>query len=234
MKSLKLNINIDVLKIFALITMSLDHIAKYLLDNGGLKECFIGLGRTSFPIFSFLLMLHLAKKDIYKKYIARLFLFGGVALLLIIGGSLVLDSVKVFPLNIMISFLVAVIFLFVADLIKKEEGPKFIKVMMLGFSLLVFAFLSLVLDYGVYGFLFLISMYCYFKSKNKILLGMILLLSCLINIKEYWVVSFFMTGLLFFNQYEEKNKRIISKWWIFYVYYPLHLFLIMVLAYFIK
>ena len=50
MKNLKLFINIDVLKILALITMTLDHVAKYLLDNGVLKDCFIGLGHPTISI----------------------------------------------------------------------------------------------------------------------------------------------------------------------------------------
>ena len=226
MKNLKLFINIDVLKIFALITMSLDHVAKYLLEQGGVRECFIGLGRTSFPIFSFLLMMHLAKMNIYKKYITRLGLFGFIAFLLMFVFSFVFEDIKIFPLNIMVSFLLAVLFFKVVSIIQKEDGPKYIKIMMWLFSFFVFSFLSLVLDYGLYGFLFLVFMCLYFKEKNKLILGIILLLSCLININGYWFMSLLTTIVLFFNQYDAKYKRIINKWWIFYIYYPLHLLII--------
>ena len=226
MKNLKLNINLDVLKIFALVTMTLDHIAKFLLGKGMVRECLIAVGRMSFVIFAFLLMLHLARKNIYKKYIIRLGIFGVVALLVVGGASCLLSNVRVFPLNILISFLVVVLFLWMVELIKNENGPKWVKIMMFALSLGVCLLLSLVCDYGGYGFLFLVLLYCYFKKKNKIILGLILLLSCLINIEGYWWMSLGMTMVLFFNQYEEKNKRIINKWWSFYVYYPLHLLVI--------
>ena len=54
MKDIKLNINIDVLKIFALVTMTIDHVGKYLLENGVLKGYMFAVVRTSVPIFSFL------------------------------------------------------------------------------------------------------------------------------------------------------------------------------------
>lgn len=228
-KNFKLDINIDILKILALLCMSLDHVAKYLLENGLLKDCFIGIGRTSFPIFSFLLMMHLAKKNIFKKYISRLLVFGVISLCLMILFQNLLIDVKFFPLNILISFLLAVVFLKVCDLIEKEEGPKYIKAMMYCFSFFVFSFLSLVCDYGAYGFFLLICLYLYFKQKNNIILAIILLLSCLINIGEYWFVSFLVMVVLFFNQYESVHKRIINKWWIFYAYYPLHLFIILLI-----
>ncbi len=226
MKNFRLLINIDVLKIFALISMTLDHIAKYLLDDGVLRECFIGLGRTSFPIFSFLLMMHLAKKNIYSKYIKRLLIFGVITLFLIIGFNNFSNDIKIFPLNILISFLLSVVFFKVVDFVQKEDGPKYIKTIMILFTFFVCGFLSLICDYGIYGFLFLVFMYLYFREANKLILGIIMLLSCLINMDGYWFVSFLMTVILFFNQYNVVQKRIINKWWIFYVYYPLHLFII--------
>lgn len=226
MKNLKLFINIDVLKILALITMTLDHVAKYLLDNGVLKDCFIGLGRVSFPIFSFLLMMHLAKKDIFKKYITRLCLFGFISIILMSVINIFNGGARVFPLNIFISFLLVVMFFKVVSLIQKEEGPKYIKIIMCLFSFCIFGFFSLVCDYSIWGFLYLVFMYLYFKEKSKIVLGIILLLSCLINIDGYCWMSLLITIVLFFNQYEAQYKRIINKWWIFYVYYPLHLLII--------
>ncbi len=234
MKKFKFDINIDILKIFALICMSLDHIAKNLLGRGELRECLIAIGRTSFPIFSFLLMMHLAKKDIFKKYILRLFVFGSISLCLTIFFRFLLGNLKIFPLNILISFLHAVVFLKVCDLIEKEEGPEYIKIPMLCFNFLLFGFLSSYCDYGIYGFLFLVCLYLYFKQKNNIILVAIMILSCFINMYTYWYMSFLMTVVLFFNQYESVHKRIINKWWIFYVYYPLHLFIILLIRWIIK
>ena len=233
MKDIKLNINIDVLKIFALVTMTIDHVGKYLLENGVLKECMFAVGRTSFPIFSFLLMMHLAKMDIYKKYIIRLLGFGLLSLVVVALFQSLGCDVNIFSLNILLSFLLGVVFLKICDLIKKEEGPKLLKAIMLGFSFCVFTFLSLAFEYKFFGFLFLVFLYLYFKKKNNIILGIVLLLSCLINFSEYWVISFFTMVVLFFNQYDVKHKRIINKWWFFYAYYPLHLFIIFCFKFFI-
>jgi hypothetical protein len=138
----------------------------------------------------------------------------------------------VFPLNIFITFLIAVLYLKINDLIYKETGPKFLKCMMYLLNFAIFAFLSLICDYGVSGFLFLVFLYCYFKKANWLILVLVLLFSGLINLNaNYWIVSFLTMLMLLFVEFDKDAKRIIKKWWIFYVYYPLHFFIIMLIKY---
>ncbi len=234
MKLINFSINQDVLKIVALVTMTIDHIAKYIFDVSA-SNVFLGVGRMSFPIFAFLLMRHLANKQIYSKYLIRLGGFGG----LVVGISwLFRDVVKIailFPLNILISFFVVVLFLYVSRLIQREDGTKLMKVLMQGLNFLCFGVLSLVCDYGLYGFCFLILLYYYFMNCNKIILFLVFVFSWLINNgQEFWYIGVLTTFILVFNDYEKNNKRLLKKWWWFYVYYPLHLLIIGLVSYWVN
>ena len=125
-----------------------------------------------------------------------------------------------------------VLYLKINDLIYKETGPKFLKYMMYILNFAVFAFLSLICDYGVSGFLFLVFLYCYFKKANWLVLGLVLLFSGLINMGvNCWVVSLLTMFVLLFVEFDKNAKRIIKKWWMFYAYYPLHFFIIMLIKY---
>ena len=230
----KLSINQDVLKLVALVTMTIDHIAKYIFDVSS-TSIFIGIGRISFPIFAFLLMKHLANRQIFSKYVIRLGVFGGITVALSCFFKGVVKVANVFPLNILISFFVAVLFLMFCNFIKKEKGPEWIKILMLGFNFLCFSLLSSVCDYGVIGFCFLVLIYFYFMMPNKMVLFLVILFSGLINIGDnFWWVGILTLLVLLFNDYSKKNDRIFRKWWWFYVYYPLHLFVIGWISYYMQ
>lgn len=229
MKNIRLSINQDILKIVALITMTIDHVSKFLL-SGVISEIGICIGRMSFPIFAFLLMKHLEEKKIYKKYIIRLSVFGLLSLFLVYMFGLVLEEARIVPLNILFSFLNVVLFFLVIEWVSKEELTSYLKAVVYGFVFMFFGVLSLVLDYGFYGFLFMSFVYLYFKNPNKLLFVICLVLSLLMNSNtSYFIISFLTTILLFCNNYDKKQKRIIKHWWIFYVYYPLHLLIIMMI-----
>ena len=234
MKEIKFSINQDILKIVALVTMTIDHIAKYLLD-GVSAEIGICIGRISFPIFALLLMKHLAEKHIYKKYIIRLSFFGVLAFGVVMFWSGFSDNCKIFPLNILFSFLNVVLFLRVIEWIKNEEGSLFIKKIFVGIVFLFFGVFSLFLDYDVFGFLLMVLLYHYFIKKKVWIFWVILLLSGLINISmPYWFVSLLTMAILLLNDFDKEHKRIIKHWWLFYVYYVLHLFVIFGISYFLQ
>lgn len=229
MKNVRLSINQDLLKIVALITMTIDHVSKFLL-SGVISEIGICIGRMSFPIFAFLLMKHLEERKIYKKYIIRLSVFGVLSLLLVFIFSVVLKEVQILPLNILFSFLNIVLFFLVIEWVSKEELTSYLKAVVYGFVFMFFGVLSLVLDYGFYGFLFMTFLYLYFKNRNMLLFVICLVLSLLMNGDiSCFIISFLTTIILFCNNYDKKQKRIITHWWIFYVYYPLHLLIIMMI-----
>ena len=230
MKKIKLFINQDMLKIVALVTMTIDHVSKYLLTGmlGNLGVC---IGRISFPIFAFLLIKHLAERHIYRKYIIRLSIFGFLSCFMMYAFVGIVKEVKFIPFNILISFLNVVLFLFVVKWINEEKGDLYIKLVFYVLSFLCFGLLSVVCDYSIFGFLFMIFLYLYFKSNKPVWFVFCLIFSILINIGDFdFVISFLMTLILFMNNDDIKPKRIITRWWIFYVYYPLHLLVIMLLS----
>lgn len=229
------SLNFDILKIVALITMVIDHIGYTLLPyNMDLRI----IGRTTFPIFAFLLSYHLAKQSIFKKYIPRLFFFAVLSTLVIAPFDLKFNGY--FKLNIFWSFLIAVLSLFIFDKISKEKTDKRLKLFIIALCFSFFGALSYLCDYKLTGFVLVLSLYFYFKTNNKIFFTTALIDSALINSDDLFfapqiVVPFIVVTvlttfyLLYQSKYIQKKQiRFLKPWWIFYLFYPVH-FLILYL-----
>ena len=67
------------LKVIALVSMTLDHIACYLMDNGLAYDAMRTIGRMAFPIFAFLLVEGYAHTRSVRKYAVNLFVFALVS-----------------------------------------------------------------------------------------------------------------------------------------------------------
>ena len=74
----KLIINEDVLKIIALVSMTVDHIVQISFHDSKAIWLSNTIGRLAFPILGFLIMKHFAnaKQHIFQKYCSREMLFG--------------------------------------------------------------------------------------------------------------------------------------------------------------
>ena len=123
----KISVNQDILKIVALLTMTIDHIAKYF-PLGVFSDIGRAIGRVSFPIFAFLLVEHLHQRQIFKKYIFRLGSFGLITFLLLWPYQGLLKENTALPFNILFSFLIAVLALGIFAWLKKENAPVWLKV----------------------------------------------------------------------------------------------------------
>ena len=232
MKLPQFSINQDILKIIALIAMTVDHIAKYL-PLGVFSEVGRYIGRISFPIFAFLLMEHLYKKQIFRKYIGRLSFFGLFTFLLLLPFQGKISADIALPFNILISFLSAVFALAVFEWIKKEDAPIWVKIPFTIFNFLCFALFSLGCEYDITGFCYLIFIYFYFVHPTHLNLFSILLFSVLINMNAFqWLISLLMTMFLLCLKSDKVYPRLIKHWWSFYVFYPLHLFVLACISYF--
>ena len=228
------NINLDLLKIIALITMTMDHIGYVLFPGKYIILRFFG--RFAFPIFAFLLTSHLAEKGIYKKYILRLLPFALLSLILVTPfDTYIKDS---FKLSILFSLLLCIITLFFLEKISSEKIPTFLKWICYFLTLTVGLYFSLIVDYEYFGFLFIISFYGYFKTKQNRYLYLTLAFSFLLNSKGFFnypllVLIMCTTSLLVtcFLLYQKRptnknHKRFLKPWWIFYAYFPLHFFVL--------
>lgn len=220
----KININQDYLKIFAIFAMSVDHIVKIF----GLNHIFsFTIGRFAFPIFAFLIMYHLSKKDLFKKYFIRLSVFG------VISFAILLSFHPIFPLNILFSLMLPVATIFFINKLKQSDMPKPLFYYFAFMVIFIFALLSEPVEYSVFGYLYMLFLYLYFKTKNYYIMALSLVFSGLINIDSPPIAiisSISMTLFLFLVNMEADNKRILKKWWIFYLYYPLHLFLLNIIS----
>ena len=66
-KIINIPVNQDIIKIIALVTMTIDHFGYVMEPSFGTLLRLIG--RLSFPLFVFLLVFNLNQKELYKKYI---------------------------------------------------------------------------------------------------------------------------------------------------------------------
>lgn len=234
MKLPTISINKDILKIIALVTMTIDHIAQYFNFIPHI-DILRYIGRTSFPIFAFLLMEHLCQKQIFKKYAIRLSCFGVLTLVVLFPYHGITEQSPIYPLNIMFTFLNAVLAILAYEWIKKEDVTIYLKIFALIFNFICFSLISLTTQYSISGFCYLLMIYFYYKRPSRINYIMVLILSILINTSHYWwIISFIST--LFLLQIKENKvyPRLLKPWWIFYLYYPLHLWLLIYISCLLK
>ena len=157
----KICVNEDILKIIAVISMTIDHAARCgVLDNinGLLTET---VGRLAFPIFGFLIMKHFAANipNIFKKYVVRLSFFG------IITMALLLPFGQENKLNILFTFLWPILFVQLLQYpFCTKQAKSFFLPFILGMMVFVILFpLVLITDYWFVGFFYLIALYSWFK-----------------------------------------------------------------------
>lgn len=227
------SLNFDILKITALITMLLDHIGHVLFPH--IIDLRI-IGRVTFPLFAFLLCYHLAKKNIFKKYIKRLLPFALFSTLLLAPFDY--QEKEYFQLNIFWSFLIAIFTLLIIEKISQEKVSPFLKFFISLLALILFGSLSYLCDYDLTGFILILSFYAYFKTNKKVFIFTSLIDAILLNAEHLFtyprivipfiLVSFLTTlYLLYQSQYiQENQKRFLKPWWLFYLFYPVHLLIL--------
>ena len=235
MKIHKLSVNPDILKIIALITMTIDHLYKIVFPDA--PEFFIMtemIGRIAMPVFSGLIMYHLATKKIFKKYLCRLIIFGLLAVILFFPFQYNGHSACV-PLNILITFAYSILTIGLIEYIQKHtDVAPYIRYL---FSLLVILLLlpfSALTEYSFNGFCFLLCFYFYYSKPNVYRLVPLALAALYLN--RFGIGGFcsLLTTLFIVNTDRTKTyPRLIKHWYTFYIYYPLHRVLFYAIAYLI-
>lgn len=228
-KIFNIQINQDILKIIALLTMTLDHIA-YILHTP-FETVFRLMGRLSFPLFVFLIVFNLSQKNLFKKYISRLFGFALISTLSLIYFKS--KAGEIIPLNILWTLLLGVVTIYTIKTVNNLSN-KFLRYLTLAYVLLFAIVLSFIVDYEVFGLLYMLSMYGWFNKKHFIYGISAIIFSFLINIHislTASVISAIITSALLLPiSQSAKAKRFLRPWWLFYAYYPLHLVVIYIIA----
>lgn len=218
------------LKILAVITMTLDHI-KYAVP---VTDCFLTqyFGRVAFPLFAFLITEGLYYTKSRKKYIIRMLIFAIISQVpFILFRSLVSDM---FMLNIMFTFLFAILGIVLLEWVIKQEIISIFKYIMIVCCL--FAVLVcgnfIAVDYRWFG---IVTIWIFYLLKeNKILRTIIYFLIVMLyyfvrsgcSLEHINFFSVFFTTLpaiiiLFYNGKQGKKFK-----YFFYWFYPIHMLVI--------
>jgi len=237
-------INSNMLKIFAMTVMLLDHLWATIIPG---NQWMTIVGRLAFPIFAFLIVEGFVNTSDFKKYVKRLFVFGVISE---IPFNLIYTGSFIFPFhqNVMFTLLLGLLCINEIDKLKNNKDIRFIvKTILKVLGLLLVGLVGFV-DYGITGILTIIVFYVFRNFKFAWigqLVSLVLLYivffkgqSIILNLfnVEYFlpIQSFCIISLIpiwFYNGERGKNSKMLQ--YSFYLFYPLHMLVLYFIYYFI-
>ena len=213
----------DILKLIAIITMTIDHIGAVLFPGSFVLfpgfELLRIIGRLSFPIFGYLIVLGVETTRNLKKYFIRLFAF---AIISQIPFYLALGYSPFESLNIFFTLSFGVLSL---------TNPLF---------MIVSFVLSLLLnfDYSAYGIALIVGMR-FLRENTKMGILVLILINLvflpaspiqLLSLLALPIIIMHKNGSLGASRVEKTSKTIsLLRKYAFYIYYPAHLLLLYVI-----
>jgi hypothetical protein len=210
----------ELLKWIAIITMTADHVGAILYPEFTVLRF---IGRLSFPLFAYLLMLGMETTRNIRNYFIRLFVF---ALISQVPFFLALDYGPFDTLNIFFTLSAGLLFIYFF-----KKGSVFVVVPLLASIVLPF-------DYGVYGIAVIGCMYI-LKENTKFGVFSLVLLNSLFLVP--WNSQFLSIAAIPFivlhkngsltTTKETAEQHTLPVWrkYFFYIYYPLHLTLLYII-----
>ena len=222
-KIINIPINQDILKIIAILTMTIDHFGYIYTPTFDIPLRLIG--RISFPIFAFLLAFNLSQKDLFKKYITRLTLFAVITSFILIHLKSQIENIL--PLNIFWTLLLSVVTISCIEKTNNKFHQEKIKYLIIAYICSFNTLLSFITSYELFGFLYILSLYGWFKTKRKAY-GVSTLINSFVMNWQFPVIGSVISCLISsifllpLTKYE-KATHFLKPWWLFYAYYPAHL-----------
>jgi hypothetical protein len=210
----------ELLKWIAIITMSVDHVGAILYPEFTVLRF---IGRLSFPLFAYLLILGMENTRNARNYFTRLFIF---ALISQVPFFLALDYGPFDSLNIFFTLSSGLLFICFF-----KKSSVFVLVP-------VFASLVLPFDYGIYG-IAMIGCVFILKENTKFGVFSLVLLNTLFLVP--WSIQFLSIAAIplillhkngSLNITRETTEEFMIPLWrkyFFYVYYPFHLALLYII-----
>lgn len=215
------------LKIIALVTMLIDHVAatvlaRIILVNGydeGLYNCYTvmrKIGRVAFPIFIFLMIEGFGKTHSKEKYVLRMALFAVISEIpfdLAFSAKMLEFSYQ----NIFFTLVIGMLTIWGLEVISQKAWNVWIQ---LGLYLVVFVAgmqMAEVLhtDYGAKGIMCIVAIYLFRWNKmTQIVAGSVAFLWELPAPLAFVPIAFY------------NGKRGLALKYVFYVFYPLHLIIL--------
>jgi len=210
----------ELLKWIAIITMTVDHVGVMLYPEFTVLRF---IGRFSFPLFAYLLILGIENTRNIRYYFTRLFIF---ALISQVPFFLALDYGPFDSLNIFFTLSSGLLFVYFF-----KKSSVFVLVP-------VFASLVLPFDYGIYGIavigcIFILKENTKFGVFSLVLINTLFLVPWSIqflSISAIPLILLHKNGSLKITR-ETTEEVTIPLWrkYFFYVYYPLHLTLLYII-----
>ena len=228
----RLNMDTGLLKIIAILSMTIDHVGYVLLPDVGILRW---IGRLALPIFAYCLMVGLEHTRSVKKYLARLLIMAVIAQPLFLWSFFSEDiRGNLFYLNTLFTLFLG---LYAMWGFKEKKWGRFL----LGFILLGI----IPCDYGLIALVYMMIFYLC-KDKPLLTAGLVMLY----NIKDNYLLynvdhpMYINVGpIALFVQYAavlsllpiciRTNTGIRLPKWFFYVFYPLHLLVICLIRQFL-
>lgn len=217
----------SMLKLLAVLSMTIDHTAAVCLSGVGWAEaplCVIAghtvtwywlmrcFGRLAFPIFCFLLVEGYRHTSNRSGYALRLMLFAGLSEIpydLALNGGSTLEGQNVF-LTLLLGFVGMCLY----DCVRRSRFDRFLVLVMM--TSLVFLCR---VDYGIMGFWYIMLLYIYpvYRCRIMVAAGLLLPIGGAAAVAAV-PVSF----------YNGRRGFIKGQWMrnFFYIWYPLHLFVL--------
>ncbi|KIL09314.1 conjugal transfer protein TraX [Clostridium botulinum] len=223
-------LNSFTLKTFAIIAMIMDHIFTYLRSVPiDVPLWFSCIGKLASPIFFYLIVEGFFHTKNRKKYFARLAIFGGV--------MIILDTILGIHNNIFLSLSLSILLLICVDYLRNIEDKK--KKFLFIILILGIGFLYFNTEASIFGFVEILIFY--FCREKKVLLSILfvsfygLFLATVLQatnpliftVNNQWMSVFAIIPILMYNG-KLGLKNTFTKW-IFYIVYPLHLTIIILI-----
>ena len=210
----------ELLKWIAIITMTADHVGVILYPE---LEVLRLIGRLSFPLFAYLLMLGMETTRNIRNYFIRLFVFAFISQ---VPFFLATDSGPFDSLNIFFTLSAGLLFIYFF-----KKSSMFVVVPLIAPLVLPF-------DYGIYGIAVIGCMYI-LKTNTKFGVASLVLLNSLflvpwdsqfLSIATIPLIVLHKNGSLTTTK-ETGEEYTIPVWrkYFFYIYYPLHLTLLYII-----
>ena len=132
------------------------------------------------------------------------------------------------PFNVLFMFFACVLALTLDDFGNKKIKNIFLRKM---FILLSYVFcLALVCRLSIFAFIYIVLIFYYFRKPTFLNVVITALFGFIANLGGVLGVVAVVATLLAMNiDYKAEHKRLIKRWYLFYLYYPLHLVLLLLI-----
>ena len=237
---MKKNLSATHLKILAIIAMAVDHTAFLLVDQHSLLYYFMRMfGRLTAPIMVFLLTEGYRHTRNRKKYLSRLFMFAGITqpiYFLFLHGRMPENAAELLlHWNVMFTLAIGLLVMILFDSEKIQTAP----------SLILLGVLISLAHFGDWSYLipaWTIIFFCYYKRDTIKMIVLFALasvtLQTLVYLKEFdsFALFSYQYGTLFslipISMYNGQRGNVRHKnlnRWFFYIYYPAHMIMLMII-----